>query len=815
MVKGAEKPVRSANAGELSRDFAGRVDVKQYYSGALRMKGFEPVPQGGFRLMPGTIDLGPARGSLVALAQTSPTTSNGPHTGTQTIFSATVAGAVSLIHWQNVSVNAGTISVVAEINPGDGNWVAIGPAMTIGQVSTSRTFAFPPSLARVATAVRLRATFSTSATVTQGTTTIFAEHATAFTWPRYRVLRQSQAQGYFFAVHEGFCDIFKGDAWTGAVRLTASLTEAMLADLGFYAEQSTFGIFHGDLETRRLRRVGGNDHEWAVDLWPYEGIPTVDYGAVYPKIDDKWEVFLRWSEDGQLYVTFEVDGESTPGIPLRNGSGTPVSTSTASGGNWPNFATEVQTEINNLPSTPAGVTVTQESVGDNNARKLVITFGGAATGREYNLVATAANRASASALAYHIQTGKTEFEAIISAARGWPGRADLVQDRLSYSRLKGQPAALSLSQVGEYFNINIKAVGAAAARLDRLRVETSETILAVRESKYLIVFTDQNVWFGTNRAFSATEPPNFVIASEIGIRANCEPIELQGEIFYVSNNGQMILGGRYDELETGFVFTERTIVNSHLVEGMRRTARQAGSSDTDAARIWLLREDGRLIQGQMIASQEIFGLAEWLAADSDPIKELASDDNQDIRLCLDRGGRPRHERMQADALFQQQRIVSTDLGGSVSGLPYEDGTVLWAEDAGAVYGPFTCQGGAIDLGGVHANAKIGRWRAPVFEDMPHVYILPSDEVVWRPGRIHSVSMNLIDTTSIAVGANGQDAENVPLLSLEDPANQPMPPKSGLFTVTGLLGSAIGTTVTFTQTRPGRLRIRDYSTGEKL
>src|SRR5690606_11694566 len=115
------------------------------------------------------------------------------------------------------------------------------------------------------------------------------------------------------------------------------------------------------------------------------------------------------------------------------------------------------------------------------------------------------------------------------------------------------------------------------------------------------------------------------------------------------------------------------IINSHLVEGILRTVRQVGASDTEASRMWILREDGRLIQGQVITSQEIFGLAEWVSAGGDPVKELASDNKQDIRLCISRNGKPRHERLESTALFQQQVTVDSDLAGLVTGLPFEDG----------------------------------------------------------------------------------------------------------------------------------------------
>ncbi len=50
----------SANAGQLSEKIYGKVNLKQYNSGAKRMLGFEPVMQSGFSLLPGSLFVGSA-----------------------------------------------------------------------------------------------------------------------------------------------------------------------------------------------------------------------------------------------------------------------------------------------------------------------------------------------------------------------------------------------------------------------------------------------------------------------------------------------------------------------------------------------------------------------------------------------------------------------------------------------------------------------------------------------------------------------------------------------------------------------------------
>lgn len=56
----------SVNAGQLSKSLWGKVNLKQYYSGATVMTGVEPIPQSGFTLLPGSRRAGTAASSTVA-----------------------------------------------------------------------------------------------------------------------------------------------------------------------------------------------------------------------------------------------------------------------------------------------------------------------------------------------------------------------------------------------------------------------------------------------------------------------------------------------------------------------------------------------------------------------------------------------------------------------------------------------------------------------------------------------------------------------------------------------------------------------------
>jgi hypothetical protein len=828
MVARPGNPFRSANAGEVSRSFAGRQDVKQYYSAGLAYKNIEPVPQGGFRRMGGSWRKGTWRRPLVELEITSPTPAEGPFTGTATIWSGTVAGNVAAVLVSTLSVSAGvvTFSVEAQVA---GVWTAIaGPFAVAG--STTRLAAFAPGGQKTATGIRIRATFSESATVSGLAVSAFSESG-APQRPRYVALTTDEGDALSCFITAGIADFFTASGYKGSARL-AAVTADMLPDLGFYAEAHTIGIFYpGQFRSLRLFLAKpGQLHDWRQDNWPYGTLPTADLGGDYPKTDDVWELNLRWSGDNYIYLSITVDGETTASIALAD-EGVPAKISTANDDPtiWDQFAAAIQAGLEDLPSLGAGIAVAVKGR-SGSSWAFTITFGGDLSGQEYDMTATVTNTADVSALPYHTVVGKTEYEDLFSDTRGWPGAVDLLQDRMGYNRIPALPGAQALSRVAEYFDLNIAAKADDAARLDKLRSQTSETILHIKESSYFFALTDRGAYFVPNRTIERNTPLNFVkVSGGAGAQPNCRPVELDSGLHYVaiaekglqdySAGGNQLL--RLEESavtsQTTFTAVPVSLLASHLVAGIIRQATQKAQTDLDAIRNWMMRADGRLVCGQFIRNQEITGFCEWVAAAAGQVREIGVDGENAVWMATMRSSGGTFEQYDPDIFLQDAVTATADLAGVVTGLPYEDGAVLWAVADGYVLGPFTAAGGAIDLRDPYSDIVVGRWHAPRFESMPNYYVTPQDEIIQRPGRIHTVDLNIIDTTQLAVGANGSAPVDVALAEIGDPVDQPVPAKTRLVTVNGgdLPGYMTGTTLVVTQARPGDLYVRDYAIGAKL
>lgn len=814
----------SCNAGELMDDLKGRPDIKQYYAGGLRFKHVEPIPQSGFRQMNGSDHIAHVRAGMSAVAATVDSTAPGPHSSEAIVRTISFpAASIEGVEIAGLYADAGSFTFTVELFS-DGAWSAIAAAMAGSAAPVSRFVAFPPGAALSATSARLVVTPSASQTFTVGDMRAMTGDQ-AVVAPRYVRLPFDRATGYMVAVGNGFADIWKKTNWVASV-LLPSVTADMLPTLGSYGELLTVGLFAPDLTSQRIRRAG-SDAEWTVDDWPYVDIPDHDYGGDYAKTADEWDVFVRWTNDAgttpKIALQITVDGEVAPALFLESAPDTPIDAGSASPGAWQLLADRLATAINDLPSMPGGVTASAVAA-PADAYRLVFTFGGASAGVEYGFSALVVNTSDASALPSHTVIGETAGEPLLSAARGWPAGMALVQDRAVYHGLKSERSAWLLSEAAEYFTVNIEATAATAARFDRVRGgSTSMEILHVKEARYVLVFTNIGVWFVNNRAITRDEPPNFVLTSEIGIAPGTEAAELEGLVYYVSEENEdendefsgQVFSLNYDDVSTRFAGNPESLLAAHLVKGIKRTARQVGQGERDTARMWMMREDGRLICAKMIRNQDILGFCEWLAAGDGLVRDMGIDHFNRLWLAVERGGTLVHERLTPNSWFRQTVSATPDLAGTVTGLPYPDDAVIWALADGYVEGPLTVNGGSVTLAQPADSVTLGYWTPPVYESMPHVYVSRNDEILRRPGRIYSVMADVKDTSSIAIGANGQPAENVVLARTSDAPDAPIPAKTGEAARHGIEGVVMDPTVVITQTKPGALHVRSYQVMEKL
>lgn len=692
----------SANAGQLSESLRGKVGLKQYYSGAKTMRGFEPVLQSGFKVSPGSRLLG-------------------------------IGTAGACMHG---------------------------------------------------------------------------------------VLKVSATLSYTIIITAGQAEIWRNDGLLRATISLPSITADMLADLSFYGEADTFGIFHPDIWNGiRLLRNSANDTLWTVSAWPFGTLPNVDLGGTYTKCDDVWTMYVSWTSDTEnIELTPKLEGLTPNSVQLCfYGSTTHVNPNSAVDADWGWFASTLQATLSAVPGFDSGVLV--QVTGNYTKRKqFTITFGGALKGAQYDFQANVTSTSTAAALVSHTQTGKTYGEPLISASRGGFAGCGNFQDRQVYCAPEAQPAAIAMSRTGEYFDLNIEAADSAGARLEKMRTEVSETVYHVIDATYLLVFTDRAEYFASNRTIEAGKPLNWVRASEIGTRKNCKPVLLGGAVYSVSKDGGIVYRMSYDAVSEAFSPDAVNDFNNDIVSKIVRLRVQKKRAGMKADRLWILRSDGRLLHAIVNVAQEIpLSVSEWPVHGGGLVRAISVDGQDNVWISVERNGVFTREMIEEsdDNLFQMTIDATTDADGYAAGLAALEGRTVWAMMKNDVYGPYVVTGGRIHAEEPSTPARIGLWEAPVYETMPFVKVLPNDEVVRRRGKVSWARLYVSDAASLAIGGNGQAARDVPLQRMSDDLDAQKQNYSGHVAVVGIKGAAMDPTLVITQVRPGRLTVRDFIPGVKL
>jgi len=803
----------SFNAGEWGPAFDSRVDLNEFYSAARRMLNVEPLPASGFRLMAGSVDKGRVRRQL-QLLNGSRTVTPGPFVAAGQVeivsFSEQEICAVSLQGYHVLENVSATVEV--EWKNGAGVWQQLGAAITVDNIVRNRVVALPPGQFVLATDIRLMIYPTASVTWSNTDTVMYLELPDLAAAVRCYDYSISKESSFIIVVTEGWCDVWKGGVYTAS--FVTEITAGMIPVLNIIEEANTIGFFHNDLKSLRAFREFNQDHQWGVDDWPYKEIGTVDYGGTYPTTDDEWQIYMRYASTGlsKIVMVLNVGGEETSSVLLN------VDPAAATNAQWVVFAAALQSALESLPSFGVGVTVIPAVGANPEYMEFIVNFGGAYSGVSYGFSAQITNTSDASALVSHTKIGKTDGEPIISTARGWPGHAALVQDRYAYSNLKAKPSGGVMSENAEYFNLNIDRTPDDSAFVFAYRNDRNETINHLIWSKYLLVLSSDAEYFVNNRKISRNEPLNFIKASSYGSSASVVPRDAEGLLYFVDPTGNVLYRASYDDVQTSYVSHAQSIFSDHLFVGVVESALRKPDTESSSHRILYRRNDGRLIQVMVINNQNLSAFSEW-GTDGE-ILSVAVDRQDRVFLAVKRtfaGGDEICFEMWDDNqwLHGAKNFGATDVDGLLTGLSEYEGLNIWVVADGYSLGKYMVAGGQIKLPVFYSSVTLGWWTAPIAEPMPFLLVRGDNEIVRRPGRIHTFRGAVVKTTSIAIGANGEAPIDQPLYRAGQAVDQPQEPYTGELHVSGISGFGEPASVVITQTKPGALQLRDVLVEARL
>lgn len=793
------------NAGELSPDVGGNTGLKNYYAGLSLARNVEPVPQGGFDLPPRSTHRGYVRFPLTQVYAGGAASADLAAAGVVATWSpaSAVTFCAADISGLTASIALATRALAFEAQTSAG-WVAISGALFASPSARARRLGFAPGASLTATAFRLRLTAAPSASTHFAVSglTLWAETPGAPPAAQTLAFQSSRDDSFAVVLTAGHLDMWKAGAWVGCC--AAPWTASQVADVRGPQRDDTAILFHKDVAPQRLMRHAA-DWDWSLDELSFAHLPDVDYGGSYVQTDEKWSVLINWtSEIVSTAVSFivSVDGLETPVL-------------TADAG-WPAIAATLKTQIEAMPNVEPGITVVDAGVigGGSYSRQIDITFTGTGnSGQNFDVGGRTSGKAAVAVTTSRTIRGKKGGEAVMSAARGWPRAGAFYQQRLALGGFANKGSAFCLSRAGEYFDLNVELNNSAGAVLVNLDTDGAETIVHFAQGRHLCLFTTEGEFYLADRAVDRQKPLNIVSSSRIGANPSIPVVEQEGGLLFVSREGTMVYAANFNDIQQAYVPEPISLLASHLFVDVTGAAIQKSARATDAQRYWLPRADGVLIEGLLIRGQEVTAFVRWETDGA--VRRIVVDGVNTPWLLVERqiGGAPRLcvETLEDDALFDAAAsFVFATPTRALTGLGHLEGATVWADVDGYVEGPFTVSGAALTLPTAGSIVTVGRWTPPLARTMPLARDVGARTVLKRPARVHTVQMDLLDTTSIALGANGRPARDIPLARAGDPAAAPTPAFSGQKVVSGLVGFSDDGLVEITQTRPGRLRLRDLT-----
>lgn len=577
----------------------------------------------------------------------------------------------------------------------------------------------------------------------------------------------------------------------------AGLTEPMLPEFTVAQQLDTMLVFHEDLETPRIRALAPDD--WQVDTAPFVNIPNYDFGAdingdPYANgVPAEWTLEFTGLTDDVTVFILTISGQDTTSIVFN-------STTTA-------LDDLVQAAILALPNTYPGIT----AVADGS--DIVITFAGEGNeGDGWAVSGRVVNKADAAVLSHKTVAGVAPGEPVMSADRGWPQCGAFYGQRLLIGGFKSLPNAWAFSLLASYFNFDERFAEANGPALVPMETPGGERIEQIVAGRDIAIFTSLGEYWLAERGLSKSEPPNHVKASSNGTQRGVPVIDVEGSLLYMHRNGGVVGEFRYTDLEGNYVSADISLVASHLIDGVIDMALKRATISRDGNQLALVQSDGAARLATILREQEITAFSRITSQQATFIS-ASNNARNEIAMIVQRPSSRRLERFEEGLLLDEAQAFAFETpNATIGGLDRFTGREIWCIADGHVFGPFTLIGSSLTLPIEVSQGEVGTWMAPVVQTLPLSRMLAQDVVLKKRGRIHTVQLELVDTTSIAISVNGKALSEVDLVRFGAEADVPELERSftGRAKVSGLTGYSDDPYVTISQTRPGRMTVRSIT-----
>lgn len=805
----------SFNSGEISAEAAGRTELKTYYSGARYMSRVEPVAQGGFDLMPGTRMVALVRGALQAVGDGYAMQFAPAPVGAGGVAATLDLGRqelCTLLDFFGIGAAAGTVLRVEARASTNGAWRAFSEFRVEPVPRNYRCGAEPgaPIMVRYIRLVVVAGAADVS--LSSPAVRVWREGAPV-TKARLFAFSLSREIVFQVVVSAGNADIYRAGKRVASIALP--YTQAQIAGVRAEQREKTLLFFEQDTPPKKL--LYQTDFDWLFGDQIFKNIPDVDLGGTYPKTADKWRLTAvlaatSAAQVDQSFLEITVNGETAETIQLVG--------ATLSDTRRAEIAGEIKTKIEALADVEPGIVVINETPPRAYEYPFTIEFAGENNiGDAFQVSARINSSVSAVANTSRLVKADAGGEPLFSNSRGYPRDAEFWQQRLVMTGFKAKGSAILFSVLADYFNLNTEIISADGGVLAGLDTTSSDKIERVVAARHLLIFTSEGEYFVADRAVSRTAALNVVQSSRNGCAQDVPVVLADEAVFYMNRNNSILYASQYSDAAQAYESAPVSLLATHLVNMAVDAAFQRPKTGADAGRYLLVRADGILIVGSIMRGQEITGFVRYPTDGA--VRAVGVDGAEDIFLLVERKvsgvARLVLERMEEGLLFDQALDIVLPAPSLVaSGFDALEGAQVWAKlDEGYIEGPFTVVNGSFALPYAATRIQAGRWTAPMLETLPPNREIAPNTVLRRKARIHAVEVALMDTTSLAVGANGRPAKDVALDRLGNAVDVLFAGKTGFVRVAHCPGYLAEPTVVITQLKPGRLKVRDLTIEQGL
>jgi len=344
-----------------------------------------------------------------------------------------------------------------------------------------------------------------------------------------------------------------------------------------------------------------------------------------------------------------------------------------------------------------------------------------------------------------------------------------------------------------------------------------EEVRRIINNQFLLVLTSgTNYWVaGSQDGLSKTTPPTHVPSSDHGVADGVPVVQNEGAAIYIHSSGDFVGELRYTDIDGNYKALDVSLLAYHLISRATDLAVRKKENFQAANTLAVVNGDCALRLCMMLREQDITGFAR---VDSGcTFKSVSCNGRNEMSVIAERGDgvtfSRRLERFESGLLLDAAvDFTNAPAHEWVQDLGHLNGQEVWALADGHVFGPYTVKNGQVKLPIPVAAGTVGVWRPPVATTLPLPRERAEGVVVKRKGRIHTVHINVEDTTSIAIEANNGTVHDVELGRFGKVTDAPELEQgfTGTIKISGLTGWSDLPQLTITQTRPGRLTVRSIT-----